>query len=354
MKQNNSQPVPVAVKTGLGREDIQFYDASCMPFAVYGVKYEKEKGFYRLEQEIAAAVSPDVARLAPVTSGGRIRFSTDSPYVAVRYKVAADSVIPQSSRNGLSGVDLFWDTERASQFVGANYAAFNDLVAEHLFDLPGGGERCYTLNLPIGNHVEYVYIGIKNGSSIGPGKSYRPLDPIVYYGSSITMGGCAGRPGCTYQSIIARHTDVDFINLGFAGAAKGEKAIAEYMRELKMSVFVCDYDHNSPRDELEANHYRMYQTIREKHPDIPYLMVTMPGLDIFNQKEADLRRQTIYSSYLRAKGEGDRHVYFVDGGTFWAGQDSGSCTEDNIHPNDHGFVLMARAIGEVLDRTGVI
>ena len=49
------------------------------------------------------------------------------------------------------------------------------------------------------------------------------------YGSSITQGGCASRPGMAYQNIISRHFDCDHINLGFSGSAKGEEANAEAM-----------------------------------------------------------------------------------------------------------------------------
>ena len=88
--------------------------------------------------------------------------------------------------------------------------------------------------------------------------------PVVFYGSSITHGAAAGRPGNTYENFISQKYNLDYVNLGFAGQAKGEVNMAEYIAGLRMCAFVCDYDHNAPdADYLEKTHYRFYEIIRE-------------------------------------------------------------------------------------------
>ena len=82
---------------------------------------------------------------------------------------------------------------------------------------------------------------------------YRIKKPVVYYGSSITQGGCASKPGSSYESILSRRFDCDYINLGFSGTAKGEDEIVDYIKGLEMSVFVMDYDHNAPTTEHLAS-----------------------------------------------------------------------------------------------------
>ena len=116
--------------------------------------------------------------------------------------------------------------------------------------------REYTLNLPLFNEIYELYIGVEKGSSLVSHNDYRIEKPVVFYGSSITQGVEASRPGTSYESVISRNIDCDYINLGFAGCAKGEEEIAEYISEIDMSAFIMDYDHNAPDSEhLKKTHY---------------------------------------------------------------------------------------------------
>ena len=171
--------------------------------------------------------------------------------------------------------------------------------------------------------------------------------PVVFYGSSITHGACASRPGRAYEAIISRKYDLNYTCLGFSGACKAEKAIVEYMATLQMSAFVSDYDHNAPTHEHLANtHHYLYETIREKHPEIPYFMITRPNF-YFNE-DCIGRRDIIMKSYLDARAKGDKNVYFIDGSAFFNGQSASDLTLDMTHPNDEGFCRMADYIGDVI------
>ena len=77
-------------------------------------------------------------------------------------------------------------------------------------------------------------------------------------------------------------------------------------------------------------------------------MISKPDFD-FDGKGAD-RRKVIIDSYYRARENGDRNVYFIDGETLFRGFGEDSCTVDSTHPNDLGFFRMAEAITAVLTR----
>jgi hypothetical protein len=143
---------------------------------------------------------------------------------------------------------------------------------------------------------------------------------------------------------------MDFVNLGFSGSAKGELSMAEYIAGLDMSLSVYDYDHNAPDVEyLRATHQKMYDRIREKHPTIPYVMISRP--DYFpNEKESIARRQVVVDTYHYAIGKGDQNVYYIDGASIFRGPFEDSCTVDGCHPNDLGFSKMAEAIYPILCR----
>ena len=209
---------------------------------------------------------------------------------------------------------------------------------------------CYTLNMPHFCEVKKLYIGLEKGSKLGKRKKYRNDKPVVFYGSSITHGAAAGRPGNTYENFISQKYNVDYVNLGFAGNAKGETNMAEYISGLEMCAFVCDYDHNAPNvQHLMDTHYPFYEIIRKTYPDIPYIMVSKPDFrkdPIMSAK----RRAIIIESYNKAIVSGDKNVYFIDGETLFEGDFCESCTSDGTHPNDLGFYRMADKIGKVVAR----
>ena len=210
------------------------------------------------------------------------------------------------------------------------------------------GMNCYTLNMPLYCGVDDIMIGVPKGCTVGAGADYRPELPIVYYGSSITQGGCASRPGMSYQSHICRRLNIDYRNLGFSGACRAEKVMVDYLASLEMSAFVSDYDHNAPTVEhLKNTHYALYETIRAAHPDIPYIMITRPDV-IGRREECAARTAVIRESYECALANGDKNVRFIDGATLFGDADAHECTVDTCHPNDLGFYRMADVIGGVL------
>jgi hypothetical protein len=199
--------------------------------------------------------------------------------------------------------------------------------------------------------VERLEIGLHPDARLQAAKPYRDLAPILFYGSSIVHGTAASRPGCIYPAILSRELNVDFYNLGFSGNAKGERVLGDWMATLPMSVFVCDYDHNAPDlDHLKATHYALYETVRAKNPDLPYIMVTRPDYLTHPRTWEEIlrRRDVIMTSYLKAREAGDRNVYFVDGLSFNVGPHTYEMSVDGVHPNDGGFVRMADAIGTVV------
>lgn len=207
-----------------------------------------------------------------------------------------------------------------------------------------------TINLPLYNGVTEVYIGVDEDAVVTAPEEYCIARPVVFYGSSITQGGCASRPGNAYTSILTRWTDADHINLGFSGSALGEPIMAKYIASLSMSAFVMDYDHNAPSVEhLKATHKPFFKIIREAQPTLPVIFITKPDYDSDPVGNA-MRRDVINETYISAQAAGDRAVYFVDGQSLFGTRDRDACTVDTCHPNDLGFMRMAEAVYPVLKK----
>lgn len=332
----------------LGDIDVVWHDVRKAPFAIYGLeKPETEPWFHRMPMNVAAATSEAVEKLSQESAGGRVRFSTDSPFIAIR---ATYRVVGRASHLTLvsaSGFDLYTDDEFGSRFL-KEFRMDVDMVDryEQKIDVVGGKMRSYTINFPVHAVVETLEVGIAPDAQLGEGRKYRDIDRIVFYGSSIVHGTAATRPGLIYENYVCRALDMDYINLGFSGHALGEQAIAEWMATLPMSIFVCDYDHNAPNVEhLEATHYPLYETIRAKNPVVPYIMITRPNYWYQpNGEDALRRRDVVMRSYLKARESGDRNVYFIDGMAFFEDEHMYDYIMDAIHPNDTGFMRMGETI----------
>lgn len=338
----------------VNESDVCFYDVRQAPFEVYGFyNYREESQFKRLPDEVAVPISPKMAELARYTTGGRVRFSTDSKYVAIRAivpKIHRLSALPLS---GSSGFDLYVDNPKTgdSRFYGIlppDRDATGDF--ESIVKFPTRELRHFTINFPYSNEVTSLYVGIQQDATLGEGMKYRDIEPIVFYGSSITQGTAASRSGNSYANMVSRRFCIDYLNLGFAGNGKAEDEVVDYMCTLPMSIFVSDYDHNASNAEyLRETHLKMYQKIRAAKPDVPYIILSKPDF-LKNPSDNDKRRDVIVDTYRYARAQGDQNVYYIDGESIFRGTYEDCCTVDGTHPNDYGFVLMAEAISAEIRR----
>ncbi len=338
---------------GIDAPDCVLYDVRNAPFKIYGLyKPETETTFRRLPEEVARATSEGVLSLHTNTAGGRVRFATDSEYIAISCKLPSLTRFAHMPTTGVSGFDMYVSKGGADVFEKCLTPPWD--MTDGYSTIYHFGSRCLrelTINFPLYNDVDELLIGLEPDAVLKEGKKYKYEKPVVYYGSSITQGGCATRPGNCYEALISQRLDCDYINLGFSGSAKGEDAIIDYIASLDMSVFVYDYDHNAPdAAHLEATHFKGYKKIREKHPELPIIMVTAP-LDnrAFLENRYFPCREVIMKSFLDAKASGDENVYFVDGAALFNGENTDVCTVDGCHPNDLGFLRMADGIGRIVE-----
>lgn len=347
------------IETKIEKQGIRFYSIDEPPFKIYGVF--KENGKYcRMPGEVAKTVSENVGILNYETSGGRVRFITDSPYVAINITMNAVGKAPHFALTGSAGLDLYVKEDGKDVYRGTFIPDYDlDKGFERIIEFktqfhsePIRMEREITINFPPYSGVNDLYIGLDENSYLKEAPDYKYEKPIVYYGHSITQGGCVTRPGYTYPAIISRRFDSNFINLGFSGSAKGEVEIAEYIAGLDMNIFVYDYDNNSPSPEhLEETHERMFKIIREKNPDLPIIIMTATPR-LYTNGTVRERSEIVYKTYENAKNAGDENVYFVNG---WDNFDNcadgvlGAAVE-GTHLDDLGFTLLAKSVGDVIKK----
>ena len=328
--------------------DLKFYSIADNPALLFGL-LPQDGCLRRMPETVASRVSDGVQELHFHTAGGRVRFCTDSSRVAIMARMNHVYKMPHFAFSGSTGFDLYERIGSQQIFLGAAIPPLDiqDRL-EHLWELEGSGLHELTLHFPLYSGVTDLYIGIDEGSVLSPAPDYTYRQPVVYYGSSITQGGCASRPGNAYPNMISMMLDCDHINLGFSGCAKAEDAMVEYICGLDMSVFVYDYDYNAPDPEyLAATHEKMFRAIRAHHPHLPIVMMSLPKCKPSLEHIRLQRFEIIQQTYSHAIAAGDKHVYLLSGADM-LGESAQAATVDNCHPNDLGFYLMAQKLAPVI------
>ena len=328
--------------------DKHCYTIPCNGFDLYGVFYdEKREKFMRMDGDVAESVSDVLGYLAVNTSGGRVRFSTDSSIIGitVTYKgLAKLSHMPLTGSCGFALLEKVGNTYKTVNIFRPNYDEGTGYTGEIVLNEKKKKE--YVLYFPLYNEVTSLKIYLDKDAKLYETGKYRDVKPILYYGSSIEQGGCASRPDCSFPAMISKWNDIDFINLGFSGNAKGESVIAEYLAKLDNSLFFMGYDANAPDVEyLEKTHFKFYEIYRKLKPNIPIIFMSISCFDKY--PNASERREVVIRSYQRACEFGDKNVYFLDGKTVFGEEDREICTVEGIHPNDLGFYRIAKTLYEL-------
>ena len=349
----------IFVNSDIDVENTEFYLATDTPFKFFGCYQYGVDGqlAHRFPPEIAEKISPQVVWLNKTHSGVRIAFSTNSPFVSFCVEASGYGRGVDDALAGGTGIFVTASEDgKAQKYFNRISPTFENLYDEMsskdakfsgTVNFNNSKKRDVIAWLPILTDYKKLYIGIQKGASLNEFKGYRYSKPVVFYGSSITMGCGASASINTYPALISRTLDTDFINLGLSGNAKGEPELAEYIATLEMSAFVYDYDHNAPNVEhLEVTHEKFFKIIREKQPNLPIIIMSRPNmpelLDTAN------RFNVIMNTFINAKKSGDNWVWLINGGNIFDGVYRDCCTHENCHPNDLGYMKMAEAVSTLL------
>ena len=317
------------------------------PLKVSGIPFfEQNKKLVRLPDELIAQLS-NLEHLGRRCPGARVAFKTDSPSFTVKVSLKTLSVdIGMSIYACQSAQVMLGERENALYLGVVNPPDYNTKIFEKTFEKSSELEQI-TIYFPRNEQIETIEISVEDGATVTEPTPYKYPKPVVFYGSSITEGGCSCNSTNAYNAILSRWLDFDYYNFGFSGNALGELVMADYINTIDIGTFVYDYDHNAPTVEHLANtHKPFFDRIREAHPNIPILMMTRPA-EVYNN-DMKARRDIVKASYNAAVAAGDKNVYFIDGETFYGETDRNLCSVDNCHPNDLGFFRMANTIRPVL------
>lgn len=304
---------------------------------------ERLRWFDRMPASAEKTVTPSVWGLSRDSAGMMVRFKTDATAISVHYKLSKDRLgQPHMPATGVSGVDLYArDKDGKWKWVMVTKPATQEVKAEIIKDL-APGEREYAAYLPLYNGVDSLSIGVAKGSKF-EGLAPR-AKPIVFYGTSITHGACASRPGMVHTAILGRRFDMPVVNLGFSGNGRMDKAVGDYLIQLDAAVFVIDCLPNMNPAQVTEKCMPLVKQLRAAKPTTPIILVedrrfsnnwiTPAKYKFHTDNHAALK-----AAYDTLQKEGVKNLYYIPGDSLY-GDDTEGAT-DASHASDLGFMRQA-------------
>ena len=309
-----------------------------------GKGWENTESYYdRLPAAAKDKVRPPVWDLSHDSAGMCLRFVTEATSIKIRWTLRKKNLaMPHMPATGVSGIDLYRRTDNR-RWTFVQNGRPTSVSNEASFRVAPGTE-CM-LYLPLYNGVESIQIGVPKDKALSkpaesPGQQNKP---IVFYGTSITQGGCASRPGMACTAIVRRQLDVPIINLGFSGNGKMEPEMADLLAELDPAVYVLDCLWNMHPAEVSERVGPFVRKLRAARPGTPILLVEDSSVSNTTPTEKGTILRRIYEDL---KAEGITNLHFLSNRDM-LGTD-GDGTVDGCHPNDVGMMRQATVFSQSL------
>lgn len=332
---------------------IKWIDGRCLPLE--GKCFTDVDAFYdRLPRNVTTNVNAGVRAMKHHSSGLQFRFTTDSKALDFRWTPYSRSLaMDHMPSTGVSGIDVYrMDASGKWRYVSTG--RIRDAVKGGSLRIGWTPGTPCLVNLPLYNGISSFSLGIEKDAKVeplGPRKS-GINKPVVFYGTSITHGGCCSRPGLAFPSIVGRDLDVPIVNLGFSGSGVMEFEMSEHLAAIDASCYVLDclwnmglHEKDRPGRSVEGNYEKFVRNLRAKRPNVPIVMAEQ--CDVYmnkpNGKDRFIRRL-----YEKLTAEGWKNLVYLPKDKMYTGDFDG--TVDGCHPNDLGMRSMADAFGSAVGK----
>ena len=327
----------MALPTGEDAGGLRWIDGQDLPLE--GKAFADVEAFYdRLPANVTEAVNEGVRNMKHHSAGLQFRFSTDSTHLEFRWTPWGRSLaMDHMPSTGVSGIDIYHRAPGGTwryKATGRIYSANGGVCKVDWTP----GEECI-VNLPLYNGVRTFALGIDPEATVKPLPRRDPR-PVVFYGTSITHGGCCSRPGLAFVNIVGRDLDVPVVNLGFSGSGRMELEMAEHLARIDASCYVLDCLWNISDAEIRERFEAFVRILREKRPDVPIVLAGRCDVWCGPATWAD---NYIAELCDRLVQEGWTKISVLPKDGMLG--DDGEGTVDGVHPNDIGMARMAVAYG---------
>jgi lysophospholipase L1-like esterase len=336
-------------------KNLRWYDI--LQLGLEGKGWENTAHPYdRLPGKAEGVVRDAVWSLSHHSAGMCARFVTDASEISARWTLRYDNLaMDHMPATGVSGLDLYVRDGEVWRWVAVGRPKSVPTNETTLVSGMPSGLHEFLLYLPLYNGVESVELGVRSEATLAkaPPRIGENSLPICFYGTSITHGGCASRPGMAYPAIVGRHLDRPAFNLGFSGNGKMDIELADLLAELEVCLYVLDCAPNMPAEMIAERAVPFVRRLRELKPDTPILLVEnivyQNGWFLEATQAAYTgKNEALKKSFEELKSSGVDQLHYL-GCEELLGRD-GEATVDGVHPTDLGFLRMAETLEPVIAR----
>lgn len=311
---------------------------------------DRERWFDRFPKSANGHVTRNVWNLSRHSAGMMARFKTDATSIHIHYKLMNSNLaMPHMPATGVSGVDLYArDDQGKWRWVQVTRPSKQEMNVELINGLKPG-LREYAVYLPLYNGVEFLSIGVATGSQF---ETLAPREkPIVFYGTSITHGACASRPGMVHTAILGRRFDMPVVNLGFSGNGKMDAEVGDYLTQLDAAVYVIDCLPNMNAKLVSERCIPLVKQIRKARPDTPIVLVedrrnTNSWILPTRDSHHTANHQALRNAFATLQEQDVSGLFYIEGDRLYG--DDGDGATDGSHASDLGFMRQADVFTPIL------
>ena len=314
--------------------------------------------YWRIDGKHLSKIAPvngGVAGHASDCAGICYRFTTDADELTFRWSLSGPQLgFPHMAATGVSGIDIYELTpEKGWRFVNWRFTTprnYPDRQVGNVYTIKWTPGRPCWVYLPLYNGMSDFAIGVAKGKTINPlsARASGVTKPVVFYGSSITQGACASRPGMAFTAIAGRLGDFPVVNLGFSGSAHMEPEVCDMLADIDASCYVLDVLGNvlQVAGELEGRYEAFVRRLHAAKPGVPIVLCAPGGVYVDRPSPGVAKAHAIYEKLKKEDPREWRRLHWVSEDDL--GEDDGEHTVDGCHPNDWGMMQMGRAYAKAI------
>ena len=306
------------------------------------------------------------------SAGIAVRFSSNTHSIGFRWLLKNNFHMVHMAGTGIRGIDLYTyePSTKSWRFIGTSQpftaskvsgtstdASSDKEMASVAVRNMSGDVREYLAYLPLYDGVDSLEIGVDSAAVVTTPVSklmtkedqsdLKHHKPFVFYGTSITQGGCVSRPGMAYPAIIGRRVGCESYNFGFSGNGKMNLELLPELTKIDAQAFVIDCLPNCDPEIINERGYKFISTIAKAHPKMPVYMVEHIQ---FPKALVDIKTDSLIVAdnklwdalYKQFRKEGLNNIRYISNRQL-IGSD-GEATVDGVHLTDLGATRISDAM----------
>ena len=305
----------------------------------------KNGTFNRLNDEF---ISDNLETLKYHPAGENLIFKTNSNFIKIKASLVGNAYMSHMTAVGTIGFSLYVYQDNTWRFISSTKVNSKEYEVDLLKDITSA--HIYRLYFPLYQVLENVSIGLNMNSEF----EFINLneDSLLIYGTSISQGGCATRPGMDYGSILGRLCNLNVINLGFSGSCKLEPKILDIINEFvdvrNIKYIIFELEANSPSYEhLETRFSYFLENLKNKENIKIYLISHFDeGITYIND---EIKKYRQVFKKLQRKMCNKYDITFIDGEKIIKNLNCDG-TVDGVHLTDLGFYELACKLEKIIKK----